>query len=185
MKTIRLLQLAIAGVVLVNAGLYAAPPHPAPGQAASESAPKAVSDESNRSSGDTDGQSDARAKDQERPSHSGNSRPRNGAVTRRPRRPQPIARQGTVPHAATPTNVRPLAPAQSAAVLNRGSLQNETIYRTFPVRPGGMVRPFAPSARNVRHRDPNAPVIGGAASSSNRNTAAIDGMRTSPRGSRN
>lgn len=185
MKTICLL-LAIAGVVLVAAEVYAAPSHQATDQAASESAPKAVSAQSNRSSSDSGPQSDARESGEHHGlARSAKPRPRPKGVASKPRRPRPPARQRSVAEGANPPNVRPSAPVQSAAVVNRGSVQNEAIYRALPVRSGSAIRPGTAAGGNLRHRDPNPPVIGGAASSSNRNTAAIDGTRTNLKRSRN
>lgn len=52
---------------------------------------------------------------------------------------------------------------------------NQTVNRTPPVRPSGVVRTNAPWVNNVRHRGPNPAVLGGPASSGTRNTAAING----------
>lgn len=185
MKAIRLLLLTIVDAALVSGGLYAVSTNPAADQTASESAPKAVSAQSNRPTGNGGPQTDARASgEQQGPRPSEKNRPRSKAVATKPARPRPIAGQRTLPEAGNPTNVRSPAPSQSA-VVNHGAIQNEAIYRALPVRPSGMIRPAAPAAGNVRHRDPNPPVIGGAANSNSRNTAAIDGMRTNLKGPRN
>jgi hypothetical protein len=185
MKAIRLLLLTIVDAALLSGGLYAVPTNPAADQAASESAPKAVSAQSNRPSGTSGPQSDARASgEQQGPRRSAKNRPRSKALATKPTRPRPIAGQRALPEAGNPANVRSSVPSQPA-VVNHGSIQNEAIYRALPVRPSGMIRPAAPSAGNVRHRDPNPPVIGGAASSNSRSAAVIDGTRTKLKGPRN
>jgi hypothetical protein len=162
MKIIGLLLLTIINAQLAHGTLYAAPPNSAQNQTASESAPKVVSGQNNRPSGDDGPHNDARA----------------GGETQRPRRQEPGA-------AGNPANVRSLAPAQSGAVVNHSSPQNEAIYRALPVRPSAAIRPASPFAGTVRHRDPNAAVIGGAANPNIRSTAAIDGRRTNLKGPRN
>ena len=99
--------------------------------------------------------------------------------------PEQVARRQEPRAAGNPANVRSLAPAQSGAVVNHSSPQNEAIYRALPVRPGAAIRPASPFAGTARHRDPNAAVIGGAADSNIRSTAAIDGTRTNLKGPRN
>jgi len=184
MKAIRLLLLMIVDAALLSGGLYAVPTNPAADQAASESAPKAVSAQSNRPSGDGRPQSAAASGEQQGPRRSDKNRPRIEALATKPTRPRPIARQRTLSEAGNPANLPSPAPSQSTLV-NHGSIQNEAIYRALPVRPGGTIRPVAPSAGNVRHRDPNPPVIGGAASSNSRSAAVIDGTRTKLKGPRN
>ena len=184
MKAIRLLLATIASVALVSAALYAVPANSASDQTLSESAPKANA-QSNRPSGDSGPQGDAR----ESGEHHGlarfaKPRPRPKRVAPKPRSPRPPDPQRSVAAAANPPNVLAPAPAQSAAVANRGSVQNEAIYRALPVLSGSARRPGT-AGGSVHHRDPNPPVIGGAASSSNRNTAAIDGMQTNLKRSRN
>jgi len=184
MKTICLLVLTTVDAALLCGGLYAVPTNPAADQAASESAPKAVSAQSNRPSGTSGSQSDARASgEQQGPRRSDKNRPRIEALATKPTRPRPIARQRTLSEAGNPANLPSPAPSQSTLVKH-GSIQNEAIYRALPVRPGGTIRPVAPSAGNVRHRDPNPPVIGGAASSNSRSAAVIDGTRTKLKGPR-
>jgi len=103
----------------------------------------------------------------------------------KPTHPQQVAKDQRRPAPGNIIGVRPWAPAQShseaAAKLNHGATQNEAIYRALPVQPNGVVRPAAPPAGNVRHRDPNAGVLGGVTTSNNRTTAAIDGSRTNLR----
>jgi hypothetical protein len=185
MKAIRFLLLTLANAALVSGGLYAAPTNPQSDQTASQPAPNAVSPQSNRPNGDGGPQSDAsKSGERQAPRRAEPSHPRVKVPLARPHRPQPIAAQRTPPQAVTPANLPSLAPATSA-VVNRGSPQNEAIYRALPVLPGSAIRPVARSAVTSRHRDPNPPVIGGAASSSRRNTAGIDGMRPILKGSRN
>jgi len=186
MKAVHLLLLMIVGAALLSGGLYAVPTNPASDQAASQSAPKAVSAQSNRPSGDGGPQGDARASGEQRDPRGSSDKngPRGKALATKPTRPRPIAGQRALPEAGNPANVRSSVPSQPA-VVNHGSIQNEAIYRALPVRPSGMIRPAAPSAGNVRHRDPNPPVIGGAASSHSRSAAVIDGTRTKLKGPRN
>jgi len=185
MKAACLLLLTIVAAALLSGELYAVPANRASDQAASESAPKALRAQSNRPSGDGGPQSEAKQSgEQQGPGRFGKNHPRSKAAATKPNRPQPIASQRTPPEAGNLVNVRSSVPSQSA-VANHGSIQNEAIYRAFPVRPSGMIRPVAPSAGNSRHRDPNPPVIGGAANSNSRSTAAIDGMRTNLNGHRN
>lgn len=179
MKTICLGLMRVVAVALLAGGLHAIPT--AADQTASESASTAGSAQNTRPSGNGDSRNDAGANRQERPGGAAKNRPRSKELAARPHHPQPFARQQALPSAGNPTNVRPSAPAQSAAVGNRGSLQNEAIYRALPVRSGSAIRPGT-AAGSLRHRDPNPPVIGGAASSNDRNTAAIDGTRTNLKG---
>jgi hypothetical protein len=171
---------------LAHGTLYAAPPNPAQNQTASESAPKVVSAQTNRPSGDGAPHYDARAGGETRHSRrAARSRPPSKAVAANSTRPEQIARHRESSAAGNPANVRSFAPAQSGAVVNHSSPQNEAIYRALPVRPGAAIRPASPFAGTARHRDPNAAVIGGAANSNIRSTAAINGTRTNPKGPRN
>ena len=185
MRAIRPLLLTLTNAALVSGALYAAPTNRPSDQTASQAAPNAVSPQSNRRSGDGGAQSDAsKSGERQAPRRAETNRPRLKVPLARPHRPQPIAAQRTLPQAVTPANLPSSAPAPSA-VVNRGSPQNEAIYRALPVRPANVIRPVAPAAGNLRHRDPNPPVVGGAPSSNSRNTAAIDGRRTKLKGSRN
>lgn len=91
--------------------------------------------------------------------------------------------EGMSKPAANPANAFSSAHPQAGIAV--GSTQNEAIYRALPVRPGSVVRPAAPSASPIRHRDANAAMIGGAASPNSRNTGSLDGARTNLRSSRN
>jgi hypothetical protein len=186
MKVTCLLLLTIINAQLAHGTLYAAPPNPAQNQTASESAPKVVSAQTNRPSGDGAPHYDARAGGETRHSRrAARSRPPSKAVAANSTRPEQIARHRESSAAGNPANVRSFAPAQSGAVVNHSSPQNEAIYRALPVRPGAAIRPASPFAGTARHRDPNAAVIGGAANSNIRSTAAINGTRTNPKGPRN
>jgi hypothetical protein len=186
MKVTCLLLLTIINAQLAHGTLYAAPPNPAQNQTASESAPKVVSAQTNRPSGDGAPHYDARAGGETRHSRrAARSRPPSKAVAANSTRPEQIARHRESSAAGNPANVRSFAPAQSGAVVNHSSPQNEAIYRAIPVRPGAAIRPASPFAGTARHRDPNAAVIGGAANSNIRSTAAINGTRTNPKGPRN
>jgi hypothetical protein len=185
MKITCLLLLTIINAQLAHGTLYAAPPNPAQNQTASESAPKAVSAQTNRPSSDGGPQSDARASGEtEQPRRAAKSRPRSKAVAINSTRPGQVAGRRAL-SAGNPANARPGSATQAGTTAGRGSAQNEAIYRALPVRPGAAIRPASPSAATVRHRDPNAAVIGGAANSSIRSTAAIDGTRTNLKGPRN
>lgn len=186
MKITCLLLLTIINAQLVNGALYTAPPNPAQNQTASESAPKVVSAQSNRPSGDGGPHSDARAGgEKQQPRRAAKSSPRSKAVAANSTRPGQVAGRQTLAAAGNPANVPSVAPAQSGAVVNHSSPPNEAIYRALPVRPGAAIPPASPLAGNVHHRDPNAAVIGGAAHSNIRSTAAIDGTRTNLKGPRN
>jgi hypothetical protein len=186
MKVIGLLLLTIINAELVNEALYAAPPNPAQNQTASESAPKVVSAQTNRPSSDGGPHNDARAGGEtQHPRRAAKSRPPSKAGAANSTPPKQVARRQEPGAAGNPANVRSLAPAQSGAVVNHSSPQNEAIYRALPVRPGAAMRPASPFAGTVRHRDPNAAVIGGAANSNIRGTAAINGTRTNLKGPRN
>jgi hypothetical protein len=186
MKVIGLLLLTIINAQLVNESLYAAPPNSAQNQTASESAPKPVSAQSNRPSGDGGPQSVARARGEtQQPRRAAKNRPPSKAGAANSTPPEQVAKRQEPRAAGNPANVRSLAPAQSGAVVNHSSPQNEAIYRALPVRPGAAIRPASPFANIVRHRDPNAAVMGGAANPNIRSTAAIDGRRTNLNGPRN
>jgi hypothetical protein len=186
MKIIGLLLLTIINAQLAHGTLYAAPPNSAQNQTASESAPKVVSDQSNRPSGDGAPHNDARAGGETQHSRrAAKSRPPSKAGAANSTPPEQVAKRQEPQAAGNPVNVRSLAPVQSGAVVNHSSPQNEAIYRALPVRPGPAIRPASPFAGTARHRDPNAAVIGGAADSNIRSTAAIDGTRTNLKGPRN
>jgi hypothetical protein len=180
MKIIGLLLLTIINAQLAHGTLYAAPPNSA------QSAPKVVSDQSNRPSGDGAPHNDARAGGETQHSRrAAKSRPPSKAGAANSTPPEQVAKRQEPQAAGNPVNVRSLAPVQSGAVVNHSSPQNEAIYRALPVRPGPAIRPASPFAGTARHRDPNAAVIGGAADSNIRSTAAIDGTRTNLKGPRN
>jgi len=186
MKIICLLILTIINPQLAHGTLYAAPPSPTQNQTASESAPKAVSAQNNRTSGDGGPQSDARANGEtQHPHRAAKSRPPSKAGAANSTPPEQVAKRQEPRAAGNPANVRSLAPAQSGAVVNHSSPENEAIYRALAVRPGAAIRPASPFAGTARHRDPNAAVIGGAADSNIRRTAAINGTRTKLKGPRN
>jgi hypothetical protein len=113
------------------------------------------------------------------------SRPRIPAAASKLARPQQAAEDRGQPKPANPADLRSLPRAQSSVASNHGSMQNEAIYRALPVRSGSVIRPAAPSASPLRHRDPNAAVIGGAASPNSRSTASLDGASTSLKSPRN
>ena len=183
MKVTCLLLLTIINAQLVNEALYAAPPNPAQNQTAS--APKAVSAQTNRPSSDGGPQSDARASGEtEQPRRAGKSRPRSKAVAINSTRPGQVAGRRALA-AGNPANARPGSATQPGTTAGCGSAQNEAMYRALPVRPGAAIRPAFPFAGTARHRDPKAAVIGGAANSNIRSTAAIDGTRTNLKGPRN
>lgn len=186
MKVTCLLLLMIISAQSANGTLYAAPSNPAQNQTASESAPKAVSTQNSRPSGDGDPHNDARVGAETRhPRRATKSRPPSKAGAAKSTPPRQVARRQEPSAAGNPANVRSLAPAQSGAVVNHSSPQNEAIYRALPVRPGAAIRRASPLAGIVRHRDLNAAVIGGAANSNIRSTAAINGTRTNLKGPRN
>src|SRR4029077_12370717 len=135
MKTICLLVLTTVDAALLCGGLYAVPTNPVADQA-SERAPKAVSAQSNRPSGDGRPQSAAASGEQQGPRRSDKNRPRIEALATKPTRPRPIARQRTLPEAGNPANLPSPAPSQSTLV-NHGSIQNEAIFRAIPHRRGG------------------------------------------------
>jgi hypothetical protein len=186
MKTICLLLLTMINVRLVNGVLYAAPANPAQNQTASEGMPKAVNAQTNRPTGDGAPQSDTKATGETpEPRRAAKSRPSIKGVANNSTRPGQVAGRQTLAAAGNPANFRPTSAAQPDTTQVRGSAQNEAIYRALPVRPGAAIRPGSPLAGTVRHRDPNAAVIGGAAHSNIRSTAAIDGTRTNLKRPRN
>ena len=186
MKVNCLLLLAIINAQLAHGTLYATPPNPVPNQRASESAPKVVSAQRNRPSGDGGPNNDTRAgREIERPRQAAKSSLSNRAVAINSTRPGQVAGRQTLAAAGNPANSRPSSATQPSTVERRGSVHNEAIYQVLPVRPGAAIRPASPFAGAVPHRDSNAAVIGGAASSNIRGTAAIDGRRTNLQGPRN
>jgi hypothetical protein len=175
----------VFGAALLVVALHAVPTA-ASDQTASENASTALGPQNARPSGNGNPGSEAKGSGERQASaRSARRRPSPKFGVPKPRRAQPIIQQRTLSEAANPLNVRPSAPAHSAAVATRGSVQNEAIYRTLPVRSGSAIRPGMAAGGNLRHRDPNPPVVGGAASSKSRNTAAIDGMQTNLKRSRN
>jgi hypothetical protein len=186
MKTICLLLLTMINVLLVNRVLYAAPANPARDQNASEGTPKAVNAQTKRPTSDGAPQSDTEASGETRePRRAAKSRPSSKAVAINSTRPGQVVGRQTFSAAGNPANSRPSSATQPGPTQGRGSTQNEAIYRALPVRPGAAIRPGSPLAGTVRHRDPNAAVIGGAAHSNIRSTAAIDGTPTNLKGPRN
>jgi hypothetical protein len=186
MKIICLLLLTIINAQLAGGTLYAAPPNSAQNQTASESASKVVSAQNNRPSSDGGPHNDARAGGKtQHPRRAAKSRPPSKAGAANSTPPEQVAKRQEPRAARNPANVRSFAPAQSGAVVNHRSPQNEAIYRALPVRPGAAIRPASPFAGTARHRDPNAAIIGGPANSNIRSTAAINGTRTNLKGPRN
>jgi hypothetical protein len=190
MKMIHFLLVTMTSAVLAGGMGHAASPSPNPSQARSDNAPATTS--SSARSAETDASpggghpSDSKARS-EQPNARGaeKTRPRIPAAAAKPARlgQAPDGREQPMP--AAPTAVRSSARAQSSVASNHGSMQNEAIYRALPVRSGSVVRPPAPSASPLRHHDPNAAVIGGAASLNGRSTASLDGASTSLKSPRN
>lgn len=87
----------------------------------------------------------------------------------------PPVRPGTALSPSRPNPARP-NPALS------GAKHNEAMYQALPVRPGAQASPGI-AASVVRHRDPNAAVIGGP--SSKRTAVALDGTQVKIKSSRN
>jgi hypothetical protein len=172
---------SLFGAALLVVALHAVPTA-ASGQTGSQNAPTAVSTQGNRGNPESEPKGSG---ERQASARSAKPRPRPQFGASNPRRPRPPAPQRSVAEALNPPSVRPSAPLQSAAVANRASVQNEAIYRALRVRSGSAIRPGTAAGGNSRHRDPNPPVIRGAASSSNRNAAAIDGMQTNLKRSRN
>jgi hypothetical protein len=188
MKVTCLLLLTIINAQLAHGTLYAAPTNPAQNELTSESAPKVASGQNNRPSGDGGPHNDARMGTETRnPRRATKSRPPSKAGAANSTPPKQVARRQEPGAAGNPAtaNARWLAPAQSGAFVNHSSPQNEAIYPALPIRPGAAIRPASPLADRVRHRDPNAAVIGGATNSNVRSTAAISGTRTNLKGPRN
>jgi hypothetical protein len=165
MKSFYFLLLTMIGAGLMNGRAYAAPPAPDPSQAATDNA-----------SAPTNGSARAAAE---------KNRPRIPVAASKLKRPRQATEDRGQSTPANPADVRSLARARSSVAANRGSAQNEAIYRALPVRSGSVVRPAAPSASPVRHRDPNAAVVGGAANPNSRSTASLDGTRTNLKSPRN
>jgi hypothetical protein len=165
MKMIHFLLLTMTIAVLAGGISHAASQAPDPSQAASDNA-SAPANGSPRTVAEK-------------------SRPRIPAAASKLARPRQAAEDGGQPKPANPADVRSLPRAQSSVAANHGSMQNEAIYRALPVRSGSVVRPATPSASPIRHRDPNAAVIGGAASPNGRSMASLDGTNTSLKSPRN
>jgi hypothetical protein len=156
MKMIYFLLLTMTSAVLAGGIGHAASMPPNPSQAGADNAPATTTNSA-------------------RPAETApNAR---GAEKTRPHIPASAAKPARLAHAP--------AHAQSSVAANHGSMQNEAIYRALPVRSGSVVRPATPSASTVRHRDPNAAVIGGAASPNRRSMASLDGSRTNLASRRN
>ncbi len=114
----------------------------------------------------------------------GNNLPRGRAAVTKQIHQQAVGNsQAGLPLAQNAGSIRPQGSPQPAAAVNRNAVPNESIYRALPVRSGSSVHPGEPSA--VRHRDPNAAVIGGAASPNGRRTASLDGAHMNLKASRN
>lgn len=170
---------------LVSGALYAAPRDPAQTQAASEGSPKAVTTPVDRPSDDRP-QSDAKANgDTRKHRRTPTSLQSSKAVAINSTRPGQVAGRQALASAGNPANASSGSAVRPGTTEGRGSAQNEAIYRALPVRPGAVMQPVSSSTGLVRHRDPNAPLIGGAASSKARSTAAIDGTRITLRNPRN
>lgn len=92
-------------------------------------------------------------------------------------------------HSKSGSAINPRQPVlnSSSGVTKEGLIHNhnETLSRTQPVRPSGVVRTKAASLNNARHRGPNPAAIGGPASSDTRDTAAINGNHVGRRPGRN
>ena len=165
MRVICLLLLIVTSASLAGGRGHAAWPHADPSQAASDNASTAAN-------------GSPRAAEEK-------NRPRVPAAASKLTRPRQTLDDREKPSPGNPTDARSLAHARSSVAANHGSLQSEAIYRGLPVRPGNVIRPAAPSASPARHRDPNAAVIGGAASPNSRSSASLDGTRTNLKGPRN
>lgn len=177
MKVTLLLSLMMALGVLFRPPVYAASNLPQ-AQGASESGSKPPSNPSDGSKGV-----------QTRDIHPKDATAQRGtrvrvAVTKPVHQQTAGKSQAGLPVAQNEGSIRPAGSTQTAPALNRSHVPNESIYRALPVRSGSTVRPDPAAAGTVRHRDPNAAVIGGAANS-NHTTASIDGARTNLRSSRN
>ena len=68
-----------------------------------------------------------------------------------------------------------------AAVEKSGFVRSETVNNTLAARAPSAVRPAAPSFSNVRHRNPNPAVVGGAPNSRSSNSAPLNGTRMNRR----
>jgi hypothetical protein len=66
---------------------------------------------------------------------------------------------------------------KSGGAARGGLIPNETVHSALPVRTSSIVRPTALSLNNVRHRGPNAAVVGGSPNSHSRSAAEINGTR--------
>jgi hypothetical protein len=91
----------------------------------------------------------------------------------------PNGRKRSIPGNAA--NLHQPGSGKSDAAAKGRLIQNETTSNAMLVRPPGTVRPTAaslnPSLNNVRHRGPNAAVVGGSANFNSSNTGAINGTR--------
>jgi hypothetical protein len=88
-----------------------------------------------------------------------------------PKAKHPAARIPT-PSTVRNTNVvHPSAPVRSAGAINQGAIQHHNVSVSNTSLPRIV----------VRHRGPNPAVVGGAATSNAKNTAAVSGTRMNPR----
>ena len=100
-------------------------------------------------------------------------------------RPKQPSINGEHSRSGSAINLRQSGPNRSGGATRVEVIHHETLHRTQPVRPPGVVRTNAPSLSNVRHRGSNPAVIGGPASSGTRNTAALNGNQIGRRPGRN
>lgn len=120
-------------------------------------------------------QKDGKPLDEQRDEHqvSGPNHPRNPATIPKGRPNE----ANSWKHLASgnTTNPQRLGPAKSVGAAESGSIRNETGNHVRPARRPSVIRPAAPSRRDVRHRGANPAVIGGPRNSGRGNNGAING----------
>jgi hypothetical protein len=172
MKTTGLCLLVILGAALLSGPAYAAPPDN------NGPEPKLKTEER------TDGRKDVHT--------AAKGRPAIHSPVLAAKRPLATAKDKPASRPGDPAAIHPLSPVRPGSALSRArtrpglshsSVQEERMYQALPVRPGAQSSPGI-AASIVRHRDPNAAVIGGRATS-NRTAAALDGSQVKIKSSRN
>jgi hypothetical protein len=182
MKTTYLLLLTISLAGLMQALAFApsslasqqAPADAASGTASDHPhdaapAPPADQGKSQKDGAASDRQRDASHASDKNHAHSGADTAKSNHSTQLPvARGRSAARNDTNSHP-------PEAEKVGVGVGNSRSVPNEKAKTAPVVRPSNAARAAPPTTKNIHHRDPNAPVIGGSASSKAGNTGAING----------
>lgn len=183
MKTANLLFLTIGWAALAHGTGYAIPPGPA-SQPTSPGSPAITASSHPRDARhaapprDAREQTDRTASDEQRNHGRGSdtNHLRRRASLTAPNRPKQSSdsRKGSL--SANAVNLRQPDSDQSGRSARSRLIQNETVHPALPVRTSSVFRPTGP-LNNVRHRGPNAAVVGGSTISEGRRTGEINGTR--------